>query len=84
MEVENSEATLIVAGLKKAILDGRAPASTKVLGPAQRSGASSRILLIAQIKDGEKMLKFFSEYIRHRAITKKKAISLRVDPYSLS
>jgi len=84
MEVENSEATLIVAGLKKAILDGRAPASTKVLGPAQRSGASSRILLIAQLKDGEKMLKFFSEYIRHRAITKKKAITLRVDPYSLS
>jgi hypothetical protein len=73
-----------VAGLKKAILDGRAPASTKVLGPAQRSGSSSRILLIAQIQDGEKMLKFFSEYIRHRAITKKKAISLRVDPYSLS
>lgn len=84
MEVENSEATLIVAGLKKAILDGRAPASTKVLGPAQRSGASSRILLIAQLKDAEKMLKFFSEYIRHRAITKKKAITLRVDPYSLS
>ncbi len=84
MEVESSEATLIVAGLKKAILDGRAPASTRVLGPAQRSGAVSRILLIAQIKDGEKMLKFFSEYIRHRAITKKKALSLRVDPYSLS
>jgi primosomal protein N' (replication factor Y) len=84
MEVENSEATLIVAGLKKAILDGRAPASTKVLGPSQRNGASSRILMIAQIKDGEKMLKFFSEYIRHRAITKKKAITLRVDPYSLS
>jgi primosomal protein N' (replication factor Y) len=84
MEVESSEATLIVAGLKKAILDGRAPASTKVLGPAQRSGAITRILLIAQIKDSEKLLKFFSEYIRHRAITKKKPLSLRVDPYSLS
>jgi len=84
MEAESSEATVIVAGLKKAILDGRAPASTKVLGPAQRSGSVARILLIAQIQDSEKLLKFFSEYIRHRAVTKKKPISLRVDPYSLS
>ncbi len=84
IEVASSEATLIVAGLKKAISDGRAPASTKVLGPAQRSGDSARILAMAQIKDSEKLIKFFSEYIRHRAITKKKPVLLRVDPYSLS
>jgi primosomal protein N' (replication factor Y) len=84
LEVESSEATLIVAGLKKAILDGRAPASTKVLGPAQSSGSSSRILLLAQKIESEKLLLFISEYIRHRTITKKKPISLRVDPYSLS
>ena len=84
LEVESSEATLIVAGLKKAILDGRAPASTKVLGPAQSSGSSSRILLLAQKIESEKLLQFISEYIRHRTITKKKPISLRVDPYSLS
>jgi hypothetical protein len=84
MEVESVEATAIVAGLKKAILDKRAPASTKVLGPAQRSGSTSRILLTADIKESQALLKFIYEYIRHRAVTKKKAISLRVDPYSLS
>lgn len=84
LEVESTEATLIVAGLKKAILDSRAPASTKVLGPAQRSGTIARILLTANSGDGDNLLKFISEYIRHRAITKKKVISLRVDPYSLS
>lgn len=84
LEVESSEATLIVAGLKKAILDSRAPSSTKVLGPAQRSGSTARILLLAQIKDSDNLLKFISEYNRHRAIAKKKSISLRVDPYSLS
>jgi primosomal protein N' len=83
-EVESSEATQIVAGLKKAILDGRAPSSTKVLGPAQHNGSIARILLLVQIRDGDNLLKFISEYIRHRAITKKKAISLRVDPYALS
>ena len=84
LDVENGEATTIVAGLKKSVLDGRAPTTTKVLGPSQRSGSTSRILLLCEINDSDKLLKFISEYIRHRTITKKKAITIRVDPYSLS
>ena len=84
MEVENSEATSIVAGLKKALLDKRLPESTRVLGPAQSSGNNSRILLTADLVDSEKLLKFVGDYIRHRAVSKKKNISLRVDPYSLT
>ena len=84
MEVENSEATSIVAGLKKALLDKRLPQSTRVLGPAQRSGNISRILLTADLVDSDYLLKFVGDYIRHRAVTKKKNISLRVDPYSLT
>ena len=84
MEVENSEATSIVAGLKKALLDKRLPQSTRVLGPAQRSGNISRILLTADLGDSDYLLKFVGDYIRHRAVTKKKNISLRVDPYSLT
>jgi hypothetical protein len=83
-EGDSSEATLSLAGLKKAIFDGRAPSSTNVQGPAKHSGSIARILLLVQIRDGDNLLKFISEYIRHRAITKKKAISLRVDPYALS
>ena len=84
MEVENTEATSIVAGLKKALLDKRLPESTRVLGPAQRSGNISRILLTADLVDSDQLLKFVGDYIRHRAVTKKKSISLRVDPYSLT
>jgi primosomal protein N' (replication factor Y) len=84
MEVENAEATSIVAGLKKALLDKRLPESTRVLGPAQRSGNISRILLTADLVDSDQLLKFVGDYIRHRAVTKKKSISLRVDPYSLT
>lgn len=84
MEVENSEATSIVAGLKKAFLDKRLPESTRVLGPAQSNGSNSRILLTANLVDSEKLLKFIGDYIRHRAVSKKKNILLRVDPYSLS
>ena len=84
LEVENSEATSIVSGFKKALLDRRLPASTKVLGPAQKSGDSSRILLTADLDQGEQLLKFVGDYMRHRAVTKKKSISIRVDPYSLT
>ena len=84
MEVESSEATAIVAGLKKALLDKRLPSSAKVLGPAQRSGAISRILLTADLVDSDLLLRFIAEYIRHRAITKKANVYLRVDPYSLT
>jgi len=84
MEVENSEATSIVSGLKKALLDKRLPESTRVLGPAQSSGNNSRILLTADLADSENLLKFVGDYIRHRAVSRKKNISLRVDPYSLT
>ena len=84
MEVENSEATSIVAGFKKALLDKRLPKSTRVLGPAQSSGNISRILLTADLVESENLLKFVGDYVRHRAVSKKKNISLRVDPYSLT
>ena len=84
MEVESSEATSIISGFTKALLDKRLPWSTRVLGPAQKSGSVSRILLTADVADSSQLLKFVRDYIRHRAVTKKKSISLRVDPYSLT
>jgi len=84
LEVESSEATTIVAGLKKALLEKRLPDSTKIMGPAQRNGTISRILITANLRESDLLLKFVGEFIRHRAVTKKKAISLRVDPYSLT
>jgi primosomal protein N' (replication factor Y) len=84
MEVESSEATSIVSGFKKALLDKRLPASTAVLGPAQSTGNVSRILLTADLADSGELLKFVGDYIRHRAVTKKKSLTIRVDPYSLT
>jgi hypothetical protein len=40
--------------------------------------------LTADLVDSENLLKFVGDYIRHRAVSKKKNISLRVDPYSLT
>jgi primosomal protein N' (replication factor Y) (superfamily II helicase) len=84
IEIDSSEATTIVAGLKKALLEKRLPSSAKVLGPTQSSAGKSRILITADLPDSQGLLTFLGAYIRHRAINKKKSISYRVDPYSLT
>ena len=84
LETETKDATGIIAGIRKAVFDKRLPSSVVALGPSQRSGDVSRILLTCEISQSELFLNFLHEFIRHRAITKKSKIFLRVDPYSLS
>jgi len=84
METETKDATGIVSGIRKAVFDKRLPSSVVVLGPSQRSGDVSRILLTCELSQSEPFLNFLHEFIRHRAIAKKSKIFLRVDPYSLS
>ncbi len=84
LETETKDATGIIAGIRKAVLDQRLPSSVCALGPSQSSGDLSRILLTCEITQSETFLKFLHEFIRHRAVTKKSKIFLRVDPYSLS
>jgi primosomal protein N' (replication factor Y) (superfamily II helicase) len=84
LDVESTEATAIVNGLRKALFDQRLPKSSRIMGPSQQKSGISRILLTADVEDSEDFLKFLSEYLRHRAISKKKSVSIRVDPYSLS
>ena len=84
LETDSKDATGIVSGIRKAVFDKRLPSSVVVLGPSQRSGDVSRILLTCEISQSEEFLNFLHEFMRHRAITKKSKIFLRVDPYSLS
>jgi primosomal protein N' (replication factor Y) len=84
LETETKDATGIIAGIRKAVLDQRLPSSVCALGPSQSSGDLSRILLTCDISQSDLFLNFLHEFIRHRAVTKKSKIFLRVDPYSLS
>lgn len=84
LETESKDATGIIAGIRKAVLDQRLPKSVTAHGPSQSSGDLSRILLTCDISQSDAFLKFLHEFIRHRAVTKKSKIVLRVDPYSLS
>jgi primosomal protein N' (replication factor Y) len=84
LETQSKDATEIIAGIRKAVLDQRLPSSVSAFGPSQSSGDLSRILLTCDISQSDAFLNFLHEFIRHRAVTKKSKISLRVDPYSLS
>ena len=84
IDVAIKEASSIAEGFKKALLDLRIPPSTKVFGPSIRSAEVARILLTASLDDFAQLTVFLSEYVKHRAVTKKDPIQLRIDPYSLS
>ncbi len=84
LETESKDATGIIAGIRRAVFDQRLPSSVLALGPSQSSGDLSRILLTCDISQSDAFLKFLHEFLRHRAITKKSKIFLRVDPYGLS
>jgi primosomal protein N' (replication factor Y) len=75
---------IVAEGIKKALLDARIPASTKVLGPSIRGGEKARIILTASENDFPALTQFVGEFVKHRAIAKKEPLQVRIDPYSLS
>ncbi|ASY10637.1 hypothetical protein [Candidatus Planktophila lacus] len=84
VDLATSEASTVAEGFKKALLDSRIPASTKVLGPSIRGGDKARIILTASEFDFADLTQFVGEFVKHRAIAKKEAMQVRIDPYSLS
>ena len=84
VDLVTSEASTVAEGFKKALLDARIPASTKVLGPSIRGGDKARIILTSSESDFPDLTQFVGEFVKHRAIAKKEAIHVRIDPYSLS
>ena len=84
LDVPVKEASAIADGLRKSLLEQRIPDSSRILGPSIRNPETARVLITASISDFPRLTEFLSEYIKHRAITKKSPIDLRIDPYSLS
>jgi len=84
IDLVTREASAVADGFKKALLDSRISSSTKVLGPSIRGGDKARIILTASLNDFSQLTQFVGEFVKHRAIAKKEAIQVRIDPYSLS
>ena len=84
IDLSVTESSSVVDGFKKALLDQRIPPSTKILGPALRAGDKARIILTASPQSFPELTRFVADFVKHRAVTKKESIQVRVDPYSLS
>jgi primosomal protein N' (replication factor Y) len=73
----------IVNGLKKALMDGRLPESSKIYGPTVISKGQVKIVIHADKKDAEALTDVVHELQRRRSIASKELFTLRVEPYSL-
>jgi primosomal protein N' (replication factor Y) len=84
ISAQSSEAVFITNGFRKSLLEGRLPSSTRVLGPAITSSGNSRIILLVETNDAQKLVDFIHEFGRKRSLGKKSALKYRVDPYALT
>jgi primosomal protein N' (replication factor Y) len=84
LDLPVKEASTIAEGLRKSLLEQRIPDSSRILGPSIRNPETARILITASSSDFPRLTEFLTEYIKHRAITKKNPMEVRIDPYSLS
>jgi len=78
-----SEFTVLVAGLNKAVHDGRLAPSARIFGPINIGRGKSKIVLYFSVDDSKQVKLFLSELQRRRSIARKEPLSLRIDPYSL-
>lgn len=81
---ETKEATLLISGFKKSLLESRLPKSTKILGPALQPDGKAKVILLANVAEASLMIDFIHEFIRRRSVAKKNPLKLRIDPYSLT
>lgn len=73
----------ILSGLKKALAEGRIPASTRIYGPTILPKTQAKIVLHVSHDHWPELGKVLHELQRRRSISKKDLLTLRINPYSL-
>ena len=73
----------ILSGLKKALAEGRIPASTRIYGPTILPKTQGKIVLHVSHDHWPELGKVLHELQRRRSISKKDLLTLRINPYSL-
>jgi len=81
--MDQSAATQIFSGLKKAIEQERLPQSTRLFGPVTIAKGRVKIVLHAENAEAAAMVSVLHELQRRRSISKKELFTMRINPYSL-
>lgn len=84
LDIESSEASILLRGLMRAQNDGRLPKQTKFLGPSQLRNMQSRIILLTPFDSESSLMELLHEFLRKRSASGKSSVKVRVDPYSLT
>ncbi len=83
LEIPTSEAQSLVAGIARAISEGRLGQNTRVLGPTKLDAHKSKIVVLNEIQSRTGFVAFMHELMRRRSIAKKSDSMLRINPYAL-
>jgi primosomal protein N' (replication factor Y) len=84
IEMGHGECSSFIAGITKSASEGRVSPSTRILGPTKISDEKSRVIITVPLDEGQDLIDFLDTYRKKRALAKKPALTMRVDPYSLS
>ena len=64
--------------------DLRLPVEVEIIGPIEKSGGEAALLLTAPLDQSAELVEVVAQVNRRRSVAKKKALSLRIDPYLIS
>jgi primosomal protein N' (replication factor Y) len=81
--MEQTSASAILSGLKKALEDGRLPSSTRIFGATILPKGQAKIVMHVSHDQRSSLGAMLHELQRKRSIAKKDLFILRIDPYSL-
>jgi primosomal protein N' (replication factor Y) len=81
--MEQTSASAILSGLKKALEDGRLPSSTRIFGATMLPKGQAKIVMHVSHEQNSALGAILHELQRKRSISKKDLFTLRIDPYSL-
>lgn len=84
IDVSPEESAALLNGLNQSRIDGRINSGVRILGPSESKDGSHRILMLTPYDFSVTTTELVHEYQRRRISSGKRALSLRVAPYSLS
>lgn len=80
---DSTELMRLKSALESAKEENRAPSSLRVYGPSATGGDGAKLTLLVDPSDLLELVTLLREINKRRAISKKPALSYRVNPYSL-
>ena len=80
---ESAELLRLRRGLESAKEEARAPKSLRIYGPTSHNSDGPKLTLLVDPAEQEELVSLLREINKRRSISKKDALSYRVNPYSL-